>query len=391
MHMATAETPNTRGRRKREIALMMSEGSDLSWTHDQELRRAVLMAAENGTSASAVVALGGISCDEKLGGSERLVGADDRIEHFDPPTPTQQPRPVSSRLEGSPPCPSPSTSFPRPSSSSRPRKRYCRNHRSLPLPASNREMPSAGSSSAPMDDTGQRIDALLAQFTLGTDVNSTSTAVTKIAAEINPSPVLRPKSTNRGLSHPSPLRHTAGGSTDSIITASTSSGTTSKSSNIGHENSKQNEVQHASKSHSQSHTRPRPPRLSPNKRQNIHHPRLGVRASQTTKSIVQPSVATKPFKPPLLDKSGNRSSPRHAKVVVSYAQSTRPASIHTPLPESKAHTQPTTVITMHMTKKNHSEPSSDGVGDESVDSFDGMFVEGGPEIEELLRTVDGSQ
>jgi hypothetical protein len=36
-------------------------------------------------------------------------------------------------------------------------------------------------------------------------------------------------------------------------------------------------------------------------------------------------------------------------------------------------------------------PSSDSAGDESFDSFDGFINDGGPEVEELLRTVDGSR
>jgi hypothetical protein len=31
------------------------------------------------------------------------------------------------------------------------------------------------------------------------------------------------------------------------------------------------------------------------------------------------------------------------------------------------------------------------VGDESFDSFDGIFQNGGAEVEELLKRVDGSQ
>jgi len=41
--------------------------------------------------------------------------------------------------------------------------------------------------------------------------------------------------------------------------------------------------------------------------------------------------------------------------------------------------------------KTNTDPSSDGLGEESFDSFDGMFQDGGAEIEELLRKVDGSQ
>jgi hypothetical protein len=43
--------------------------------------------------------------------------------------------------------------------------------------------------------------------------------------------------------------------------------------------------------------------------------------------------------------------------------------------------------------KRGKEPSSDGptTGDESFDSFDGMFAEGGAEIDELLKKVDGTQ
>ena len=37
-------------------------------------------------------------------------------------------------------------------------------------------------------------------------------------------------------------------------------------------------------------------------------------------------------------------------------------------------------------------PSSDGptTGDESFDSFDGLFAEGGADVDQLLKTLDGA-
>jgi hypothetical protein len=37
-------------------------------------------------------------------------------------------------------------------------------------------------------------------------------------------------------------------------------------------------------------------------------------------------------------------------------------------------------------------PSSDGptTGDESFDSFDGIFAEGGADVDQLLKTLDGA-
>lgn len=48
------------------------------------------------------------------------------------------------------------------------------------------------------------------------------------------------------------------------------------------------------------------------------------------------------------------------------------------------------LATAYMGKLAKNAPSSDSVGDESFDSFDGIFQAGGEDIEALMRTVDGS-
>ncbi|WVQ99373.1 hypothetical protein IAU59_006506 [Kwoniella sp. CBS 9459] len=135
------DTPNTRSRRKREkelgssqsqandplqeqekeIALELDERPSITWLHDQDLRRAVLQATE-----------------------------DDVIL---PPTPTQKPRPISSRFSPS----SSSTLCARQNTESDsatrqpPRKRQCRARAHRSLPTSLRRPAGAVSSSSSND------------------------------------------------------------------------------------------------------------------------------------------------------------------------------------------------------------------------------------------------
>ncbi|OCF36884.1 hypothetical protein I316_01481 [Kwoniella heveanensis BCC8398] len=145
------ETPNTRSRKKREKDLLSSSQSreaevgaaevvderpEITWLHDQDLRRAVLQATE-----------------------------DDVIL---PPTPTQKPRPISARF-------SISESEPR----QPPRKRQCRARAHRSLPTSLRR-PSGGASSAnvdpslPITSTGASSLPSMSSVTLQSTMHSVS-------------------------------------------------------------------------------------------------------------------------------------------------------------------------------------------------------------------------
>lgn len=117
-------------------------------------------------------------------------------------------------------------------------------------------------------------------------------------------------------------------------------------------------------------------------------PRIGLRSSQSASNSnrrTDGNKLNKQFKPPLLASRPQvmpqpiRSSPRrHASSSV-----TRPhQAVQTPVKG----------IPKLCQLEKAKEPSSDGpaTGDESIDSFDGLFAEGGPDIDELLKAVDGS-
>jgi len=101
-------------------------------------------------------------------------------------------------------------------------------------------------------------------------------------------------------------------------------------------------------------------------------PRIGLRSHNTPTPSTQ-----KAFRPPLLAPQGPRSSPRRT--------TPNPPSTKRPI------RGPSTPTMRSDVSKTNTDPSSDGLGEESFDSFDGMFQDGGAEIEELLRKVDGSQ
>ena len=114
-------------------------------------------------------------------------------------------------------------------------------------------------------------------------------------------------------------------------------------------------------------------------------PRIGLRSNNTPTSTVQRarSMAApgsqKPFRPPFQAAQPIRSSPRRVTTSHHNSQSTGKAPIRGPsIPAIRSDVS-----------KTNTDPSSEG--DQSFDSLDGIFQDGGPEIEELLRQVDGSQ
>jgi hypothetical protein len=122
-------------------------------------------------------------------------------------------------------------------------------------------------------------------------------------------------------------------------------------------------------------------------------PRIGLRSSQShaTSSTNRRSDVTKQFKPPLMNPP-TRCSPRR------HPPPGAPAN-RTPVRNSAGmarHKDGTTLRSDNVPTlppvKRGKEPSSDGptTGDESFDSFDGMFELGGEDVERLLSVVDGS-
>ncbi|WWD17334.1 hypothetical protein CI109_101774 [Kwoniella shandongensis] len=370
------ETPNTRSRRKREMeGSSQEEGLSIAWVHDQDLRKAVLQATENDVIA--------------------------------PPTPTQKPRPISSRFSPS------SSSIAKPSS--RPaRKRPCRHHRSLPTSISTASpvVPiAAGPSSLPsmssmalsstagsrVEESRTRLDELLERFQLqssplpkkvGTEEggvgNATPSRRGLRSREQQPLTRVNPKSPNiQGLTT-NILTTVISGSSESILKGDRTI---------------------------------RAP-LSPVKPGAA--PRIGLGSQhhnpKINRTFVKTSSTGRAFKPPLLEPQGGiavRSSPRRA------VQSSKS---HPPMrgPSNAAPQQvkrPTTNVTTPRRPANTSRGSStsvstrsssdglartsgfsnydvgegDPAGDRSFDSFDGIFEQGGEEFERLMLQVDGAK
>jgi hypothetical protein len=117
--------------------------------------------------------------------------------------------------------------------------------------------------------------------------------------------------------------------------------------------------------------------------------------------LVPPSRGgQKPFKPPFLAQP-TRSSPRRSSAANGH-NVIPPSPLRTPLPVPAPTTATRSRMNIHMdmvvetpcrgTVRKHNANvdigEDDPEGNESFDSFDGMFQEGGPEVEELFRAVD---
>ena len=295
---------------------------------------------------------------------------------IEPPTPTQKPRPISSRLAMSPSDRASSSSSSR-LSSARPRKRP--RHRSQPHFSLESSTGSLCTANITPESKAARLDELLAQcarFALGSAEG----------LETQASP-LRMVSTN--ISAPSPLRASTT-STESIKTSLGSSRTWSRG-EISSDSISRISTELAIKPRSLD-TATLPARGGVRIQSPTKHsaPRIGLRSSQGQSS--KQANLHKAFKSPLLCTNPPiRSSPRrqisstnnpHTPVKAIYKPAARP----NPYQRNSDETEKT-----EMSEPN--APSSDGptTGDESFDSFDGMFAEGGDDIEELLKTIDGRE
>ena len=296
---------------------------------------------------------------------------------MEPPTPTQKPRPISSRLANSPSDQASSSSSSR-LSSARPRKRP--RHRSQPQLADFSTSGMLGIATTTPDSHAERLDALLAKFALGSAEGS----------EVLASP-LRIMSTNIGA--PSPLR-TSSTSTESIKTSLGSGRTWSRGEASSDSISRISTDLYVKPRSLNSLNTTFPSRSSvqsPQSPTKHNAPRIGLRSSQG-QSSKQPNL-NRAFKSPLLNPNPPiRSSPRRQN-----SSHANPGVPHTPIrgvQKTPARPSPYQRNSDETEKTDLSEPnapSSDGptTGDESFDSFDGMFADGGDELEELLKTVDG--
>jgi hypothetical protein len=103
-----------------------------------------------------------------------------------------------------------------------------------------------------------------------------------------------------------------------------------------------------------------------------------INTKPTPRQPQQPRTHTgkpKPFKTPFLNPPAIRSSPRR----------TVPPS---PLRALPVQTPTRAKVQVHNANVDIGEDEPEG--NDSFDSFDGMFQEGGPEVEELFRRIDGS-
>jgi hypothetical protein len=346
------ETPNTRYRRKRGDEETFggtprasgsgsgtqgsgSQEDRVIWVHDQRLRRAVQMATEHGTYLSPI----------------SLSNVDDLVE-LAPPTPTQKPRSICSR-------PTTSTS----TSSRPPRKRPCRPSRSVPTSGSGSIRPEAGSSSAP-SATGRgrgggeevKLELLLQQFELlsAPPVPSASTSAVTPAGKGKgrnldrrdlESPITRSSSTRTRASPQIHIDAQAQVQVQGPTTKSPKPDCTSRS------------IAPSPLSIKQTNT-------------------ASTRPTTTIQS--RPKSHPKPFKTPFLLDPKTRSSPRRTTIPPSPL---RAPPLETPLRRG--------VIRKHH-NANVDIGEDEPEGNDSFDSFDGMFQEGGPEVEELFRRIDGS-
>ncbi|AAW41328.1 hypothetical protein CNA02080 [Cryptococcus deneoformans JEC21] len=413
------ETPHSLNRRKRETR---EDGTDLpesspraplvAWKHDQRIRNAILQATED--------------------------------ELIDPPIPTQQPRPISSKLSHS------STTINDPV---RPRKRICRNHRSLPpclrnaLPSSSASHSLAGSSgvlseASIKDISGSasaktQLDLLLEQFRLqvspmkrATEEGSQPEGRPKRHGKENQTNSARRKSKEKERGQQKALQDKKAKKGDVPLQKHAELSTSAKmrgdsSSSILSHNSSATDISFISApthhtsfdrrmSHSSSISSIRSP-LSPVKPGAA--PRIGLGSQNKPSKIPPPRISTlKTFKTPFLEpRQGIRSSPR-------LIESARPAIPQTPARDRACSRVPTTpsirtTVSGSSSRATPTRPNSSGPqtrsakklasnpsgftnfdvgedepeGDRSFDSFDGIFNEGGPEIEMLLRQVDGTQ
>ncbi|ORY34040.1 hypothetical protein BCR39DRAFT_586233 [Naematelia encephala] len=374
------ETPTTRSRAKREAEASTPEDvGSIAWIHDQRLRQAVIAATMN--------------------------------DYMEPPTPTQKPRPITSRpIHGNDPSSS---------SSAPPRKRRCRPHHSLPQPLTTSSFSStgtnpnnrAGPSSAPAGGpSSSRLDELLGEAMAAFAIKPSELVQTpprsyQTASRSIHTPVTLPPSSSVLQVSSKENRHPDAGSSSKMRPKPTSkpsevdANQSSKRSvssvsptkpgaapriGLRHNQRLAGPNQRALKPSGTSEIRPVQP-MQNNSTDNGHCQNTISASSNDSRPPSRPGQKT--FKPPLIAVQPIRSSPRR-HTSLSDASHSAHHGIFNPLRKAAVNTS-SPVPVRKQAAKAKAAPSSDGL--DADDSFDGIFQGGGPEVEMLLRTVDGSQ
>lgn len=114
------------------------------------------------------------------------------------------------------------------------------------------------------------------------------------------------------------------------------------------------------------------------------NPKLSTTTTSTTSRPLAPTRSG--FKPPFLQQPAIRCSPRgQAKFAVPAPQQTPSKTRAGAAVLARSNLAPP----LQADEPTRNAPSSDSAGDESFDSFDGMFQAGGEDVEALMRATDG--
>lgn len=361
------------------------------WMHDQRLRRQVQSANEHGASRCWPPSPYPYACSSHRtsGALTRSYAEPNIAVELAPPTPTQRPRPISSSRVSLPNSTASTSASSRP-----PRKRPCRTSRTEPIVSrtsntnttsgiqGSNSMPSRvpGSSSSGSGSAGEiKLDQLLQRFELLSTPLSLSSSSTS-ARGSRPSTVLRDRGHSNNNVHnidsPAPLTRSA------LKTNSDKEKDKHKHHQLAQPSPRNYSRGSATGSGSGSGT-------GAGQGEVIDSP-LAAAARQRARP--------KPFKTPFLNpapSSSNgaiRSSPRnhaHAHAQSPLRAAALPAT-HAPSllrPGPETDTPCRGKIRKHNANVDIGE--DDPEGDASFDSFDGIFQEGGPDVAQLLKTVDG--
>ena len=332
------ETPNTRYRRKREDETIGNgngtpRSGNASGSQDQDR---VIWVHDQRLKRAVQMASENGTLPPSLRCLTIKKGTNGVVE-LAPPTPTQKPRSICSS---------------RPSDTSRPRKRPCRQSRSAPTPLSSAGV--GGSGTAQSTSTGDvGLEMLLQRFEL---FNSTTTSSLGSGTSTPGKGKGRDMGLDRGVSSP--------------ITRSASTA------RVNHNSASlvQSENQRNLPTKDILATKQIAPSPLSNRTNITSNPTHSINTKPTTRPQ-QPRTHAgkpKPFKTPFLNPPTIRSSPRRT------------------VPPSPLRALPVQTPTRPKIHNANVDIGEDEEGNDSFDSFDGMFQEGGPEIDELFRAVDGS-
>lgn len=384
------ETPNTRSRQKREQVWSgpsdsQEETGKINWVSAEQKRLKKMMAEAEAHSERLLPIL-----PLALIISQRLF-IDENLVEIRLPEPSQKPaffhtpNPVSTSAG---------------LSSSRPRKRPCRGNRSLPSHSLSTESMTV--------NIGERSNSAPGKMKTEDDVELDellNLAMKTISVKTSMTPVHKAKKSlkeNTKISYS--LNNGAGGESGS--TKRNDDQANNKRANALQEQqinnpsprrsirqtpSKLLNIKSVQSTDSQSPSIRPPPRTSNPPATARGIPRVGLIGTKPSNLFVKQQKPTvgrhnQPFKPPLLNaQQPIRSSPRRPSASI---QTKTPSAKVMPTSHSKEIKNSIPALPKHVDKE---DPSSDSIGDESFDSFDGMIEGGGEDVAALLRTLDGTQ